>query len=158
MTSISTVPARRTGTVILLAGALLLGGPLASHRAEAYDFSEAQKRVRNKINNERETRGKPRLRLNGDLSRIAERHSREMAESGSLYHTSRLASRINRTGMDWRIIGENVGVGSSIGAVHDAFMKSDPHRRNILDRRFRKIGVGVFGSGGRVWITIIFLG
>ena len=35
-------------------------------------------------------------------------------------------------------------------------MNSSAHRANILDRRWRGVGVGVVKSGGRLWVTEIF--
>jgi uncharacterized protein YkwD len=32
------------------------------------------------------------------------------------------------------------------------------HRRNILDERFRKVGVGVVVRDGRDWVTLFFYG
>jgi uncharacterized protein YkwD len=79
-----------------------------------------------------------------------------MANSGSLYHNSRLAQ--DCSGMNWRILGENVGVGSSVDGLHRAFMNSSAHRKNILRGQYRKIGVGVVRGGGRTWVTVVFLG
>ena len=38
------------------------------------------------------------------------------------------------------------------------FMASPPHRRNILNREFDHLAVGVVESGGNVWVTVIFYG
>jgi len=38
------------------------------------------------------------------------------------------------------------------------WMKSSVHRANNLDRGFRRAGVGVVKSGGRLWVTFIFYG
>jgi uncharacterized protein YkwD len=35
-------------------------------------------------------------------------------------------------------------------------MASPAHRANILDRRWRGVGVGVVSSGGYLWVTEIF--
>jgi uncharacterized protein YkwD len=59
---------------------------------------------------------------------------------------------------DWDAIGENVGVGSTVRSVHRALMNSTSHRRIILSRAFTSVGVGVVRSGGRAWVTEIFLG
>jgi uncharacterized protein YkwD len=37
-------------------------------------------------------------------------------------------------------------------------MDSPVHRRNILDERFRKVGVGVVSRDGRDWVTLFFYG
>jgi uncharacterized protein YkwD len=38
-------------------------------------------------------------------------------------------------------------------------MDSPPHRRNALNRRYKKVGVGMaVGDDGRIWVTVLFLG
>lgn len=155
MATTTAVPARRTGTIFALAAALLLAGPLADHPASAEATSE-QRAMRRLINKERSSRGKPKVRLSDALNRIATRHSRRMASSNRLYHNSNLSYDCRN--MNWRILGENVGVGSSVWGLHKAFMASTPHRKNILRSSFRKIGVGIARGGGRVWVTVVFLG
>jgi uncharacterized protein YkwD len=50
--------------------------------------------------------------------------------------------------------GENIAVGQrSPASVVSAWMRSIPHRRNILDGDFRTIGVGVHPAGGGPWWT-----
>ncbi len=40
-------------------------------------------------------------------------------------------------------VGENVGYATTVYSVHKALMASPAHRANILDRRWRGVGVGV---------------
>jgi uncharacterized protein YkwD len=42
----------------------------------------------------------------------------------------------------WRKLGENIGYGPSIDAVQATYMASPPHRANILDPQFNRIGTG----------------
>jgi uncharacterized protein YkwD len=37
-------------------------------------------------------------------------------------------------------------------------MRSAPHRANILNARYRRIGIGVVKARGLVWVTAIFYG
>jgi uncharacterized protein YkwD len=43
-------------------------------------------------------------------------------------------------------------------SLHLAFMDSAPHRRNILYRAYKYVGIGVVRSGGRMWVTVLFMG
>jgi uncharacterized protein YkwD len=79
-----------------------------------------------------------------------------MADEGSIFHHSCLSCLVS--GWEWEVVGENVGVGATVRSVHRALMDSRSHRRNILSRAFDKVGVGVVRSGGRIWVTEIFLG
>ena len=119
-----------------------------------WQWTPAEQEFHAKINQERERREIPRLRLDPELSKVAERHSYEMREAGRLYHTpeDKLRNRVTR----WEILGENVGVGASADSLHRAFMDSDAHRRIILHRPFNYVGVGVKLDGDRMWVTVIF--
>jgi uncharacterized protein YkwD len=73
-----------------------------------------------------------------------------MASRHRLYHSD--LSRI----CCYRAVGENVGYATTVYRVHQALMASPGHRANILDRRWRGVGVGVVKSGGYLWVTEIF--
>lgn len=146
---------------VLLAAMLIVGlinvGPA---EAGARRARRVEKRL---VNHERKPRERRAVRLNLRLSRIAQRHSRKMARRDRLYHNSSLASQVDN--MAWRTLGENVGVGPSFDGIrpslrvlHDAFMASTPHRKNILNRPFRKVGVGVASKDGKTWVTVVFMG
>jgi Cysteine-rich secretory protein family len=104
-----------------------------------------------KMNN---VRGAGRLKLDPELSRVARKHTGEMIRRNILYHTS--TGQLSRRVVRWVLLGENVGVGGSVGSLHRAFMHSPPHRANILRSSFNHSGVGVRKAGGRMWVTIIF--
>jgi len=159
MLSLFARPTRRI-TATLVAGLLVLG--LTSGQA-ASAANYVEKHERTLVNTERQEHKRNSLRLHAKLSKIARKHSRRMANHGELYHNPNLAQQVQ--GMPWRVIAENVGVGPDLGdadasvqMVHDAFMDSAPHRKNILLRKVRKVGVGVVASGGNVWVTIVFMG
>ena len=95
------------------------------------------------------------LRLNGDLSTAARRHSRAMVSKRFFSHTSpdgtTFLDRIKATGYlsgarSWNV-GENIAYGSGSlstpRAISRAWMKSPGHRANILSSAFRSIGVGI---------------
>lgn len=142
----------RAALAAMVAGLLVVGGPVASP-VQATTAQEED--LFALINQARKNRDRPALRLGQSLSRKAHRHSARMAEAGAIFHHSCLSCLVSS---DWEAIGENVGVGSTVRSVHRALMHSRAHRRNILSRAFTRVGVGVVRSGGRVWVTEIFLG
>jgi uncharacterized protein YkwD len=103
-----------------------------------------------KINASRTARGLKALPVRTSLTYTARRHSAAMASRNRLYHSD--LSKI----CCYSAVAENVGVGYTVYSVHKAFMDSTYHRANILDRRWRGVGVGVVKSGGRLWVTEIF--
>jgi uncharacterized protein YkwD len=90
------------------------------------------------------------------LRELANVHSQQMAYEGRIFHTEQLSARLRI--VSWSVAGENVGVGPRLWALYDAFMKSDVHRDNILERRFQRVGIGVYRADGFLWITLIFVG
>lgn len=107
------------------------------------------------VNAERSDRGLRPLRLNHRLSRAARGHARDMVRRTYFSHDSlsgaSFVDRIRRAGYlrgprAW-IVGENLAWGSgdrsSPAAIVSAWMHSAGHRANILQRRFREIGIGL---------------
>jgi uncharacterized protein YkwD len=105
------------------------------------------------LNRARASHHAPALRLNKDMSSIAWHHSWRMMRAGTLFHTENLTACIlNHT--DATSWGEDIAVGPTISSVDGAWMNSPPHRSNILNGGFHRIGIGIVLSGGRYWMTI----
>jgi uncharacterized protein YkwD len=139
---------------VLLSLLLLVGFVVPKH-AEATTTSP-ERYLASLMNRARTSHGRAALSLNSSLSDYARRWSATMVSKNRLYHNANLATWLRN--WNWRILGENVGVGGSVIQLHVAFMNSPPHRANILDRRFRNVGVGVVVRNGRTWVTVIFRG
>ena len=96
------------------------------------------------------------LKINWQLSSDALRHSRAMARRHTVFHTPHLGSVVAR--YHPRTWGENVGMAGTLRRVQSLFMGSAPHRANVLNRGFKRVGVGVIRSGGGLWVTLDFYG
>jgi uncharacterized protein YkwD len=107
------------------------------------------------VNAERTQRGMRPLKVNRRLSRASAAHANDMVRRDYFSHDSlsgaSFVDRIRRTGYlsgprAW-LVGENLAWGSgnrsSPAAIVDAWMHSPGHRANILQRRFREIGIGL---------------
>jgi uncharacterized protein YkwD len=107
------------------------------------------------VNVERAKHGLRALSSDGRLNAAADRHSADMVARQYFAHVTpegaSVTDRVRQTGYlggshDWAL-GEDIGWGTSTlstpAAIFRAFMNSPPHRRVILDRDFRQIGVGV---------------
>lgn len=106
------------------------------------------------MNKERRARNLGRMRLDPELSKAARVHTRRMIGRDLLHHTS--AATLRRRVTNWLVLGENVGVGVTVGSLHAAFMASPAHKDNILYRNFKHVGVGTATGLGRLWVTVIF--
>jgi hypothetical protein len=141
----------RSLAAILLALALTLGlaGPAAAQTLEP----GLEDRLVTLTNQARAREGKPPLRVELQLTRIARDWSHTMASRQELSHRPSLGSAITGS---WTRTGENVGVGPSIDRIQDAFLNSPGHRRNIVGD-FDRVGIGVYERNGRYWVTVNFV-
>jgi uncharacterized protein YkwD len=111
------------------------------------------------INTVRTTNGVPPLRVGRALTRAARAHSVDMARRDYFDHGP-FAQRLRRFGIRAPNIGENLASGTRpLAAIEIVRMwiESPPHRRNLMDRGFRRIGVGVAGGSTR-FVTADFAG
>jgi uncharacterized protein YkwD len=149
--SIGTGGRRWLAAGILAASTVLFLMPTGPARAAS--TPEAQ--MRQLINQERTERGKGALAMNDRMAGIAERHSRDMAEAGTIYHNGHLGSDLRfADASGW---GENVGMGGSVSRLHGLFMDSAPHRKNVLNGTFDRLGVGVVKRDGTTYVTVVFV-
>jgi len=132
-------------TAILLVATVLAAPVLAAPGDEAGFVSL--------INSERSSRGLNALNVYWDLVDDARVHSDVMANADKIFHSSNLSSVT--TG--WAALGENVGVGATVGDLHTAFMNSSGHRANILGD-WDSVGVGVTPTDkGYMFVTVVFM-
>jgi Cysteine-rich secretory protein family len=143
---------------MVLAGSLVLGlAPVRAH-ADADDGFGRRRQLLGLTNEARERRDRRELGFAAALSRYAREHSEAMARRGHLFHSSEDALRAALDGYAWSLAGENVGVGSSLQSLQDAFMASALHRENILRPTYGRAAIGVVRAHGRIWVTVIFYG
>jgi len=118
--------------------------------------------VRSETNQRRRSRGLSNLSCDKGLRRAAQAHADDMCRTGVFSHTSAdgrtLTDRLREARATYRVAGENLlnGNTNASGAV-DAWMGSPPHRANILDDRFGRIGVGVENCPARsttYWVQV----
>lgn len=117
------------------------------------------------LNDRRAAVGRGSLPRANDLDEIAYDWSVEQARQDRMHHNPNLGSQV--TG--YRSVAENVGVyrtggtnvtdadvERAIRSLHDTWMGSSGHRRNMEDTRWDDIGFGVHVEGDAVWATMIF--
>jgi hypothetical protein len=125
---------------------LLVGGAAAAPAAPDQQLIAA-------INGARSSTGNLQvLERAQDLDGVAQRHARAMARRGSIFHNPRLTDQIQ----GWDVVGENVGVGRDVQTLHRAFLTSPEHRANVLDVRYRELGIGIVRAEGKLWVAQVF--
>jgi uncharacterized protein YkwD len=115
-------------------------------------------------NHKRKSRGLRSLCVHPKLTQAARAHSASMIKKDYFGHGS-VGTRLKRYGYNWRICAENIAGGSgSYGSPSNIFkrwMGSSGHRANILDGRFREVGIGTYtgsykGKRGYTMYTVDF--
>ena len=129
------------------------------------------------INGERTARGLEPLVLDPLLNEAARAHSREMCALNYFDHNSptadeqtpmtRYLTQLADTGASCPaqvMVGENIFYANetnglyNISFANQSLMASPDHRRNILEPRFTRVGVGLYRDPqGRFWVTEMFL-
>lgn len=119
--------------------------PQASGAAASAESTRA--RLFELLNDSRKQAGAPPLSTHEGLARIAEAHTRDMAEHGFFGHVSPTtgdpSNRVRAAGMRFAIVAENVGIGQSADEVHRALLDSPGHRANVLNPKLTHVGIGV---------------
>jgi uncharacterized protein YkwD len=104
-------------------------------------------RVVELFNQLRAENGVAPLTVDGRLVQAAQRHSRDMARGRFLEHDgsdgSTTMSRLEDAGYHWRTVSENIAAGQATpDSVVVSWMRSPPHRANILDASMTHVGIG----------------
>ncbi len=146
----------------LLVVLAVIGGSLRIVSAQSDPVSD----VLGRINALRTQSGLLPLAVSDKLTAAAQQHSTDMATNGFVDHTgsdgSTMDSRIRASGYGfWRtfgIWGENI-YGGQMATADDAWnfwIGSQVHRSNLLNTRYREIGVGFATSEKGTYFTLNF--
>ena len=145
---LSRAPRAAFATALLVLLATLL--PATSVRADTQEagsqsvsqsVSRYQKQARVATNNQREAHDVVKLHSGKCVQRFARRQARRMANQQRMFHQD-LRPVLNRCNLSG--VGENVAYGYPTGrAVVRAWMRSEGHRANILNRGYRLLGLAM---------------
>ena len=175
--SLSAVPSRGpVGLLVVvgLAAAALLAlpgsttaGPGAGADWAAGAFSaDAEAALIAATEHSRDEAGDASLIVDPALTAIARWRSRDMVERAYFSHdipdVGNVFHRLDTDGYCYELAGENIGWDTDAdeaapAAIHQMFLDSPDHRRNILEARWDAIGVGAFkaADGRKMW-TVLF--
>ncbi len=128
--------------------------------------SAAENELLEAANKSRELAGVAPLRMDESLREAARAHARRMVDSERLEHQlsgePSLLERIALVGplasslkgaLKIDRAGENIAYAPRAPDVHEALMRSPPHRENLLDRGFNVAGVAAIWSKGRLYVV-----
>ncbi|MCL2659896.1 MAG: CAP domain-containing protein [Acidobacteriaceae bacterium] len=141
----------------IFAGLLLLAKVASSGQTVAADYvpNVAARYLFAAANQARAARGLAPLRFDPALALAALQHAREMAARGTISHQfpgeASLEQRASTAGVRFSEIAENVAASSDSSLIHDLWMHSPEHRRNLLDPRVTVVGIAVVAGNGRFY-------
>jgi uncharacterized protein YkwD len=130
------------------------------------EIESLEQQCLSEINRLREAHGIEALEFDEDLLYLAREYSRRMAEEKFFSHADpdgrTVRDRVDDARIKWRMVGENLGYSNGyinpVAATVHGWMDSKGHRANILERGYRRTGIGAWiGSNGTVYFTEIFL-
>lgn len=149
------MPSRRKPPLIAVITVLALTLSMGAAHA---DFKPARARARmlSFVNHYRADHGRRHVHDNRDVDRLAQHHSKKMASARKLFHSSSMWTKLR--GHHVRCWAENIGMGSSIWRVFKGWVRSSEHRSNMLNRHYRRTGIGIVRARGAYWVTMIYYG
>ena len=106
------------------------------------------------LNATRAKGGLPPMTVDVELRSLARDWAQHQADAGTISHANPISAGVTA---DWLKLGENVGMGGTVTAIMNAFIKSPGHYANIMDPEFTRVGEGVVWSGTTLFTTHRFM-
>ena len=115
--------------------------------------NDSERQLFESVNRERTAQGLFALQWDTALFKAARKHALLMLNLNQLEHQlpgePGLEARFAETGARFAVIAENIAIGPDPQIIHNSWMNSPGHRKNILDARLTSIGIAVVrGPGG----------
>lgn len=143
-----------TTTALLMLGAVITPSQAQADHDGLVNDPDKEAEFVTMINDLRQSEGLDTLEVHEQLAAKARDWSHTMAEAGEIWH-SELPDGIT---VDWKRLGENVGMGGSVEALHQAFIDSPGHYQNLIDPGFRHVGLGVtVDADGTIFVSEVFM-
>ena len=119
--------------------------------------NSAEQMLYDAVNNERLRLGLRQLQWDTALANAARLHTTLLADHDALSHRfdgeADLQTRLRMAGASFRLVAENVAEAPDVSTLHIAWMKSAPHRANILDPQVDSIGIAIEQRGNEFYAT-----
>lgn len=104
-------------------------------------------------NRVRASQGLPALTTDPQLTSVAQAWAAELAGRGVISHNPSVRAQV----IGWKVLGENVGVGGNVDAIHAGFVASATHYANLVDSAYTKVGFGIVRPDARIFVVEVFM-
>jgi uncharacterized protein YkwD len=113
--------------------------------------ADAETQMLTLVNRARDEQGLEPLEVDPTIREVARAYSTTMFQQGFFAHIDQSGAtpfeRMRSGGASFRAAGENLALAPTVRIAHDGLMNSPGHRANILNPRFRRVGIGVADGG-----------
>lgn len=129
--------------------------------SSSYDHDEYVERIFELVNKERKKAGRKKLVLNDELNEMADERAAEIVDDFS--HDGApfddILEMTDEDGNEFKWAGENIAMRySTADSVMRGWMNSTGHRKNILNKKYTDIGIGVYQYGSTLYYVQLFAG
>lgn len=133
--------------MVMLCTVIVSASCIVSSQAMAASYSKQQKQVKTLVNKQRSKRKLGTLKLDAKLCKAAQKRAKELTKTFS--HTrpdgSSCFTVLQEYNATYMVCGENIAAGQTTAKqVMDSWMHSAGHKANILNKSYKKIGVGYY--------------
>ncbi|MHA3916383.1 CAP domain-containing protein [Halovulum sp. GXIMD14793] len=145
---------------------LILGSFACLTISPAQAAANVENLILQQTNAVRRQKGLPALRPSPALRKAAAGYSQVLARSGRFSHNAdgtSISDRARKVGYRYKWLAENIAYRSHRADSNqlaslfvESWMNSAGHRRNLLSRKAREVGIGVSARGNRVYAVQFF--
>jgi hypothetical protein len=125
--------------------------------ANQHDLRDPQQVLLDRINDDRARAGLKPLTWDARMAEAARDHAEMMADEGRLSHQFEgepaLLDRLTRRSVRLDSASENVVYDVSPEGAHEAFVKSAPHRSNMMNQAYDVVGIAVVNRSGVLYVV-----
>lgn len=139
----------------------ITGQPAVGVQTAQAKTQSQTKKVVTIINKKRKANGLKAVKSNAKLNKAAQKRAKEIAKkfdhirpNGKKCHTVLKEYKVS-----YRTCGENIAYGQpNAKSVMNDWMHSSGHRANILNKSFKRVGIGLYKKSGKCYWVQIFAG
>ena len=127
-------------------------------------YEDGEERILfNLLNEKRRERGLKPVTMNHELTKLARKKAKDMADYDYFSHTSpnygKAIDMVRQADISHKVVGENIAITSSGRRANTLFMDSPSHRATMLNKLYDQVGIGIYKkSNGSLYIAEIFIG